>query len=535
MIGPEAVLGIEVNPYAAELARVSVWIGHIQWARRNGYPPPSDPVLRSLDTIECRDAVLAADGTPASWPQTNAIVGNPPFLGDKAMFGTLGENYTRALRDAYAGRVPGGADLVCYWFEKAKEAIEIGQAERAGLVATNSIRGGANRRVLDRICESSAIFEAWSDEPWTLDGASVRVSLVCFAPPNGNNARLNGLTVPEVFADLTGGSTDLTQAVPMVENSGVALQGPTKGGPFEVPGDIARNWLKAPLNANGSANRDVVRPWWSGDDVTGRPRDLWLIDFAEMPEADAAYFAQPYAHVAEHVRPIRQKVTRERRRRLWWQFNEPAPGLRRAVSSLTRFIVTPEVSKHRLFVWCPASVLPDKNLVVIAREDDTAFGILHSRFHAAWALRLGTSLEDRPRYTSSTTFRTFPLPNGLTPDIPASNYALDPRARRIAEAARALVKARDLWLNPPDLVERLPEVVPGFPTRLLPVNAHAAALLRRRTLTSLYNTRGTPEGAWLDSLHRKLDEAVAAAYGWSVDISADDALAHLLVLNRERA
>ena len=209
--------------------------------------------------------------------------------------------------------------------------------------------------------------------------------------------------------------------------------------------------------------------------------------------------------------------------------------MRKAVKPLARFIVTPEVSKHRVFVWAPAAICPDKNLIVMARDDDTTFGILHSRFHEVWSLRLGTSLEDRPRYTPTTTFETFPFPDGLTPNIPAANYAGHPYAQPIAGAARALVEARDRWLNPPELVDRVPEVVPGFPDRLVPKNEAAAATLRKRTLTALYNTRGTAEGAWLDNLHRALDEAVAAAYGWPADIPTDDALARLLALNHARA
>jgi len=150
-VGPEQVLGIELNPYAAELARVSVWIGHIQWAVRNGLPPPANPILRPLDAIECRDAVLTEEGKPAPWPRADAIIGNPPFLGDKKMIGDLGKTYVERLRAAYAGRVPGGADFVCYWFERAREEVAEGRTERVGLVGTNSIRGGANRAVLDRI------------------------------------------------------------------------------------------------------------------------------------------------------------------------------------------------------------------------------------------------------------------------------------------------------------------------------------------------------------------------------------------------
>ena len=175
--------------------------------------------------------------------------------------------------------------------------------------------------------------------------------------------------------------------------------------------------------------------------------------------------------------------------------------------------------------------------MVIAREDDTTFGILQSRFHELWSLSTGSwhGVGNDPRYTPSTTFETFPFPEGLTPNIPAADYAANPHAQRIAAAARALVEARDRWLNPADLVDRVPEVVPGFPDRLVPKNAAAAAMLKKRTLTALYNTRGTPEGTWLDTLHRTLDEAVAAAYGWPADITTDDALARLLALNHARA
>lgn len=211
--------------------------------------------------------------------------------------------------------------------------------------------------------------------------------------------------------------------------------------------------------------------------------------------------------------------------------------MRAAIAGIDRFIVSPEVSKHRVFSWAPRAICADKNLIVIARDDDTTFGILHSRFHETWALRLGTWLGvgNDPRYTPTTTFETFPFPEGLTPNIPAATYADDPRAKAIAEAARELVKTRENWLNPPEWVERVPEVVAGYPDRIVAREPKFEKLLRARTLTNLYNTRGTPEGAWLDALHARLDAAVAAAYGWPADIAEEDALARLLALNLERA
>jgi type II restriction/modification system DNA methylase subunit YeeA len=182
--------------------------------------------------------------------------------------------------------------------------------------------------------------------------------------------------------------------------------------------------------------------------------------------------------------------------------------------------------------------LPDSAIIAIARDDDTTFGILHSRFHELWALRMGTFLGvgNDPRYTPSTTFETFPFPEGLTPNIPAADYAADPRAQKIATAATRLNELRESWLNPPDLVKRVPEVVAGYPDRILPISPEAEAVLKKRTLTNLYNAMP----AWLTHAHKALDEAVAEAYGWGDDwragkLTDDETLARLFRLNQERA
>jgi type II restriction/modification system DNA methylase subunit YeeA len=310
--------------------------------------------------------------------------------------------------------------------------------------------------------------------------------------------------------------------------------GDTKGGAFDIPGDLAREWLQLPMNPNGRLNSDVLRPWLNGMDLTRQPSGRWIIDFGwEMTEQEAALYEAPYAYVLEHVRPVRLQNRREAYRIRWWRHVEPRPGMWRAFGDRRKYIATTTVSKHRLFCWIEASVCPDHQLITVARDDDTIFGILHSGFHEAWALRLCTWLGvgNDPRYTPSTTFETFPFPEGLTPNRPAAEYADDPHAIAIAEAARRLNELREAWLNPSDLVERVPEVVPGFPDRTVPVSPKAAAILKKRTLTNLYNDRP----AWLDNAHRELDAAVAAAYGWPADISEEDALARLLDLNRARA
>lgn len=278
----------------------------------------------------------------------------------------------------------------------------------------------------------------------------------------------------------------------------------------------------------------MLKPWRNGLDVTRRSRDKWIIDFGwEMSERQASLFEQPFQYVRAHVFPKRVENRRETYRLNWWRHVEPRPTLMAALSSPNRYIATPTVAKHRIFVWLDCRICPDHQLIVVARDDNVTFGILHSRFHEAWSLILGTWLGvgNDPRYTPTTTFETFPFPEGLTPDISAQDHAADPRARQIAQAAKRLDELRQAWLNPTDLIRIEPEVVPGYPDRILPKDTVAAVALRERTLTNLYNQR--PQ--WLLDAHRDLDAAVASAYGWPADISEEDALAKLLELNLARA
>ena len=303
---------------------------------------------------------------------------------------------------------------------------------------------------------------------------------------------------------------------------------------------------------------------------------MWIIDFGwTMSEGEASLYEAPFRYVQDKVKPERDSNRRAAYRINWWRHVEPRPAMWAALcrdgnrhgrarpghprdaeegdpvdarlkaghaaeSELSRYIATPTVAKHRLFVWIDGGVRPDHQLIVVARDDDTTFGILHSRFHEAWSLRLGTSLEDRPRYTPTTTFETFTFPQGLTPNISAADCADDPRAQRIAAAAKRLDELRRAWLNPPDLVDIVSEVTPTaapgeeprrYPDRIVPKTAEAAVKLKARTLTNLYNERPR----WLGLAHDPLDRAVAAAYGWPEDISTEGALARLLALNLERA
>jgi len=531
--------GIEIERYAAELARVTLWIGDLQWLKKNGYLPDRRPILDTLDQIEERDALLDRSKGPepkdwpeAEWPETDVIIGNPPFLGDKKMIGALGEPYASALRRKFHPNVSGGADFVMFWFEKSRRMLLAKKATSAGLVATQSIRRGASSDVLKAVVDTCVIFDAWSDEPWAVDGADVRVSMVCFGASDHGEACLDGESVEQIYADLSS-DLDLTTVPSLRENAACSFIGDQKGGEFEVAGDVAREWLTIP-NPNGMPNSKVLSPWANGRDVTDRNEGYWIVDFGtDMGQAEASLFDAPFRHTLLHVEPTRRALRRKNHRERWWIHQEARPGLRRAISSLRRFIVTPRVATHRMFVWMPRGVLPDSRLVVVARDDDASFGVLHSRFHELWSLKLGGmhGVGNDPQYTPTLGFVTFPFPEGLTPNIPASAYADDPRAIAIAEAARELNEKREAWLNPPEWVDRVPEVVPGYPDRLLPKNEEAAKALKERTLTKLYNERP----AWLDHLHKRLDAAVAAAYGWPADLSDEEILERLFALNQERA
>ena len=316
----------------------------------------------------------------------------------------------------------------------------------------------------------------------------------------------------------------------------MAFQGPVLVGEFDVARGVADAWLKAPVNPNGKRNAEVLRPLRNGSDLTGRPREVWVINFMEMTEGEASLYELPFEHVRILVKPFREGSRDRQRKEKWWRLGRSGKDFFGRVRGLSRYMATSQVAKYRCFVWLDPIVQPHQTVIAITRDDDTTFGILHSRFHELWSLRMGTSLEDRPRYTPSTTFETFPFPDGLTPDIPAADYAGDPRAQAIAAAAAELNARREAWLNPDDLVVRVPEVVAGYVDRVVAKDDKAAEVLKKRTLTNLYNQRP----AWLDHAHARLDTAVAEAYGWGEDwragqLGEEEILARLFALNQKRA
>jgi type II restriction/modification system DNA methylase subunit YeeA len=509
---PSQLHGIEINEYAYELAQTTVWIGYLQWMHDNGWGAPSEPILKPMQTILQMDAILSHDPTghpvEPEWPAAEVIISNPPFLGGKLLRTQLGNEYVDCLHTLYSGRVPREADLVCYWFEKARAILQQGKVKRVGLLATQGIRGGANRKVLQRIKDSGDIFLAWADREWILDGATVHISMVGFDDGSETGRLLNGVPVAYINPDLTA-TIDLTVARRLPENANLAFMGDTKVGPFELSPQQARSMLAAGGNPNGRPNSDVLRRWVNGLDLTRRDRGMWIIDFGtDMTEGQAAQYEVPFEHVQRHVKPQRDRAGKTWYHAQWWLHYAPRPAMRAAIQPLAHYVATPRVAKHRLFVWLGSTWLPDCQLIVFAREDNYFFGVLHSRPHELWARRTGTQLREAEsgfRYTPTTTFETFPFPWP-----PGQEPQDDPRVLAIAAAARELVEKRDAWLNPAGASE---------------------AELKKRTLTNLYNRRPT----WLELAHRKLDEAVFAAYGWPADLDDDEILRRLLQLNAQRA
>jgi hypothetical protein len=480
-IGPEAVLGIEINAYAAELARVTIWIGEIQWMIRHGLGYRRNPILKPLDHIQNRDALLdltdPSKPLEAEWPGAEFIVGNPPFLGNRLLRRGLGNEYSEALWSVFDDRLPHSSDFVCYWHEKARGQIANGATSRAGLLATQGIRGQASRRVLERINDSGAIFFARSDDPWIRSGAAVHISYVGQDDGAELNRELDGAPVSHVNSDLTSG-LDTTLATRLRENVGIAFMGTMSIGPFEIPSEVAERWLGLP-NPHGKSNADVLRRWVNGEDLIGRPRNLWIIDFGDLSEFEAALYEAPFECPARVVRPFR--ATSSMASAPWWKHWRRRPALLGAIQDLSRYAATPLTSKHRIFVWLPTSTLASHAVAIISREDDFTFGLLQSRVHETWARATGTQLrevESGFRYTPTTTFETFPFPDPR-----------DEQRERVGEAARRLVELRERWLQPPGL---------------------DPAELEKRTLTNLYNQRPT----WLVNAHIELDAAVIDAYGW---------------------
>lgn len=577
-VDPHQLLGLEVNPRAAAITDMVLWIGYLQWHfRTRGEVMPPEPVIRKFRNVECRDAVLAYDGTEpvlddegrpvtrwdgtttkthpvtgeqvpddaaqvpllryinphqAKWPQADYVVGNPPFLGAATMRRALGDGYVEALRKVWKD-VPDSADFVMFWWQQAADLTRKGKLRRFGFITTNSLRQAFNRRVLQHnLSAKPALSLAFAipDHPWvdSADGAAVRIAMtVGRAVKEGAEG-----TLATVTDEREGGGEGL--AVELATRRGVLHADLSAGA--NVSGAV-------PLLANSAlANRgmqligagfivspeeasklglgrvpgleDHVRHYRNGRDLTAAPRGVLAIDlFGLTADEVQSRFPEVYQWVLERVKPERAQNNRPTYRDNWWIFGEPRKDLRAAQASLSRYVATVETAKHRAFVFLDKSILPDNKLVAIASADAFVLGVLSCRLHVVWTLAAGSTLEDRPVYVKTTCFETFPFP-----------AATDEQKQRVRAIAERLDAHR----------KRQQELHPGLGlTDMYNVLAKLRAGQPLAAKDKATNEQGLV--SVLLQLHDDLDAAVADAYGWPVDLSEEEVLVRLAALNAERA
>jgi hypothetical protein len=480
------IRGIEVNGYAVAVARVTLWMGHKIAVDREGLDEATLP-LADLSGI------VRADALRVPWPACDVIVGNPPFHGDRNMRKLLGDAYLAWLEREFN---IGIKDYCVYWFRRAHDHLEGGQ--RAGLVGTNSIsQNRARSESLRYIVEhEGVIVDAVSSQDWPGE-AAVDVSIVNWVkrPAAQDSVRLDGheLTEP-ISPSLRPMSLAVDTAQRLAANEGKAFYGPIPGGRgFILNPDEAQDLI----DRHGESWREIIRPYLTGEDLLRRPGhepSRWIIDFGFRPLEGAALFDEALSIVRERVKPQRDRVRRRAYRENWWRFSEPIRGMREALDGLPRYIAGPAQGKRILFTWVDAAVCPSNLVTAFAFDDDYSMGVLASSVHAQWALAQASTLEDRTRYTTTSTFDTFPWP---TPT--------DVQRKEVGSAAKRLIDERDLL-----------------------------SMEHGLGLTELYNLVEDGGFRLLRELQSRLDEAVARAYGWPTSVAADpDACnAELLRLNR---
>jgi hypothetical protein len=580
-VDPHQFLGLELNPRAAAIAELVLWIGYLQWHFRtlgSGLPP--QPILKDFKNVECRDAVLAWDdvetvlsdnGVPvsrwdgvtmkthpvtgepvpdenarmplqrylnprkATWPQADYIVGNPPFIGAASMRAALGDGYVEALRACWP-EVPESADLVMFWWHHAAQLVAADKARRFGFITTNSLKQTFNRRVVQGALDKGmALVFAIPDHPWvdSADGAAVRIAMTVGTTESGNGRLLSvtderegrgeGLevTLQEqaglLHADLRVGA-NVAAAQALGANSGLANRG------FQL---IGAGFIVTPEEAEHLETDAPVKSYRNGRDLTDRPRGVKVIDlFGLSVDEVRVRYPATFQWVLERVKPERDHNARAGYRINWWIFGEARRDLRTTLIGLPRYIATVETAKHRTFQFLDAEIAPDNMLVCIASADALHLGVLSSSVHVVWALAAGGRLGvgNDPRYNKSRCFEPFAFPDA-TPDQTA-------RIRDLAEqldAHRKRQQAAHATLTLTGMYNVLEKLKSGEALTAKEKTIHEQGLV-----------------SVLKTLHDELDAAVLDAYGWGdlataladplrKEAAAETLLVRLVALNAERA
>jgi len=579
-ITPENFLGIEINPRAAAIAQLVLWIGYLQWHFRvNGADrPPPEPILRDIRTIENRDALIAwdervlerdASGAPvtrwdgetmkphpvtgkpvpdeaaqvevyryanpraATWPKADFIVGNPPFIGNKRMRERLGGGYVDALFSAW--RIPQSVDFVMYWWEVAARAVQAGEAKRFGFITTNSLTQTFNRQVVAKHLAGKQDFSitfAIADHPWIDETGSAAVRVALSVAASGrvagkalavqSESKTPGLEVLSEKAGVVGANlqvgADLLSAEPLRANTGLASLGATLIGSGFIIDELERQNL---LDLEPSS-ASIIRPYTSGRDLTSGGRGLYTIDAYGMEERNLVEeHPRLYQHLHAAVLPQRQTNARKSYRDRWWIYGEPRNDLRAALAGLHRFVITARTAKHRMFAFTDITTLAESRLVAFALSDALTLAVLSSKFHSIWSIAWGAKqgVGNDLNYNIGECFDPFPFPA----DVSGSLIA---RIRADAEALDALRK-RVLAQHADLTLTKLYNVLEALREGrvLTPQERH----IHDRGLVTLIRQH-----------HDAIDESVADAYGWGDEHRAgtlgdETILSRLVALNKERA
>lgn len=559
-VGPWQFHGIEIKPWAREIAELVLWIGFHQFWRAHHDVQPPEPILQDTGTLECRDAVLAWDEIrhdpsrdrpdptprithpvtgklvpdpkakleymgyvnprPAEWPKADFIFGNPPYLGQWRQREELGDGYIDSLRAVYQD-VPDTADYVLYWWSRAAEEVALARAMRAGLITTNSLTQPQNRVVIGHAKERGAtVVWAVPDHPWTdeADGAAVRVSMTVLAKPIGVATRVevddNGSVVVERRAvELNEDLSAHADVAGAGQHTLLAMQGICSQG-FKHHG---AGFILSQVEASALLDLDkrytwVVRPYLNGRDLSARARGAYVIDFGLLDEEEARSYPHVFDMVRDRVRPERLANRRETYSRYWWRFGEPRREWRDASKDLGRYIATIETSKHRFFAFLGSVVAADNKLTLIGSQDAYHLGVLSSSIHVAWALAAGARLEDRPVYVKTTCFDPFPFPD----PAPALRAAIGEVAERLDAHRKAAIE-RDEVVTMTGMYNVVEKLKTGEALTPKERKIHEIAAC-----------------GVLKDLHEELDSLVAKAYGWEWPLERDVILERLVALHDER-
>ncbi|MGH3363018.1 MAG: DNA methyltransferase, partial [Nocardioides sp.] len=480
--------GLDIEHAAVQISRVTLWMGHRQMIDRYGESEPPLP-LQDLSSIRRADALRTR------WPETDCIIGNPPFLGSQWIRRSFGDDYVEWLKRAFG---VGIKDFCTYWFRLATDHLQPGQ--RAGLVGTNSVsQNRARSASLDYVvAEDGVITDGIKSQKWPGE-AHVHVSIVNWVrdpatPPQ--EFTLEGVAVSGIRADLTETSGDNWVPQRLAANAGRCFQGPI---PVRAGFIVSEEEARVMLADDTTDYSAVVRPYVTGDDIANRPDQSpgrWIIDFAQRRLEEAQHFPAALAIVRARVKPERDQNRREARRRRWWLFGEQAIGMRRAIAGQGRWLGSLAFGKRLFLAWEDAWTCPAGKIYIFSFDDDYSMGILQSKAHNVWAWHQGGTLETRLSYTPTSVFETFPFPDPVTEE----------QQERVAETSRRLLATRSQICSTEQI-----------------------------GLTKLYNA--VDEGAWTDlvALHRELDEAVAECYDWPRAVAQDpkELVRRLTALNRE--